>query len=124
LEEKAGVEGALAKPKADRLGANKAAAGREDADAEFEALRARRAGTAGEARALSAAWRRFAAANPSHPRADEARVAAIEEGVAAFRLGHQPADRALVEADIKAYLAGHPAKADRVRALLASLERF
>lgn len=90
----------------------------------FEALRARRAQSAAEARALREAWRQFAADNPSDPRADEARVAVIEAGALAFKLGHDRDDRARAETDAQAYLARPDAvQADRVRALLSSLAR-
>lgn len=104
--------------------ASGAPGGKGKAAVGFEALRARRARSAEEARALREAWQRFAADNPSDPRADEARVAGIEAAALVFRLGHQPADRVRTETDAKAYL-GRPdaVQADRVMALLASLGR-
>lgn len=90
----------------------------------FETLRARRAQSAAEARDLREAWRRFVADNPSDPRADEARVAGIEAGALAFRLSHEPDDRARAESDARDYLARpDAAQAGRVGALLASLGR-
>ncbi len=117
--------------RADRVGAvgvgedaSVAPGGKGKAAVGFEALRARRAHSAAEARDLREAWRQFVAANPSDPRVDEARVAGIEAGALAFRLSHDRDDRARTETDARAYLAREDAaQADRVRALLASLGR-
>jgi len=90
----------------------------------FDAVAKRSATTADEARALREAWRRFAAARPDDPGADEARVRVIETGLLAFRLGGDPADERLARDDARAYLQrSDAAQAERVRRLLASLER-
>jgi len=92
--------------------------------AAFDALLGRSTGTAAEARALREAWREFAAAHPDSRRADEARVRVVETGLLAFQLGGDPADRERARADAGSYLVRpDAAQADRVRGLLASLER-
>ena len=93
------------------------------ADPRFEALAGRAARSAAEARALRDAWQAYVRENPQGPRADAARVAALEAGAAAWRLGGRPEDRAQVERDGREYLR-RPQAADkeRVRALLAGLQ--
>ena len=91
-------------------------------DQRFRSLAARRPTSAAEARALREAWEMFARDRPDDPRADEARVRAIEAGVTAWRLGGQTADRDTARAKALAYLAveGAPQRA-RVRAALDGL---
>ena len=67
---------------------------RAQVDKRYEALLARRATSAAEARATRDAWELFARDAPADTRADEARVRAIEAGVMAWKLGHDPADLA------------------------------
>ena len=93
-------------------------------DARFEGLRARRPASLTEARALRDAWEAFARDQPADPRADEARVRAIETGVTAWRLGGDAADLARARASAAAYLAADgSAQRARVRALLETLPR-
>lgn len=58
-----------------------------------------------EARRARDAWRRFVETHPEGPRADVARVRAIEAGVEAYRLGGEEADRVQALRDVDAYLA-------------------
>jgi hypothetical protein len=75
-----------------------------------------------EARALRDGWEAFARDQASDPRADEARVRAVEAGVTAWRLGGDPADLARARAAAAAYLAREGAvQRARVRALLETL---
>jgi len=89
----------------------------------FDALAARRPPrTAGEARALREAWHAFLASQPEGAQADQARVRAIEAGLAVWRLGRDPADLEALQAEAEDYLARpDAAQAERVRALLAGL---
>jgi putative zinc finger protein len=88
----------------------------------YQALLARPATTAPQARALRDAWELFARDNPADARADEARVRAIEAGVRAWKLGHEDADLAAARARGRAYLAAENApQAARVRAALEAL---
>jgi hypothetical protein len=91
-------------------------------DKRYEALLSRPATSAAQARALRDAWELFARDGPASPRADEARVRAIEAGTLAWRLGHDPGDLATARACARAYLDAETApQAARVRALLESL---
>jgi hypothetical protein len=73
-------------------------------------------------RARREAWRAFALRFPESPRADEARVRVVETGAAAWRLGHDPDDRARVREDAAAYLRKtDAAQKARVRAVLEDL---
>ena len=91
-------------------------------DKRYEALVARPAASAAEARALGEAWELFARDVPAGPRADEARVRAIEAAVRAWTLGHDPADLTRARARGTAYLEMENApQAARVRAALAAL---
>lgn len=91
-------------------------------DKRYEALLARPAASAAQARALREAWELFARDVPADPRADEARVRAIETGVRAWTLGHDPADLTTVRARGRAYLEMENApQAARVRAALEAL---
>ena len=88
----------------------------------YQALLARPATTAPQARALRDAWELFARDVSADPRADEARVRAIEVGVRAWKLGHEEADLATARARGRAYLAAENApQAARVRAALEAL---
>jgi hypothetical protein len=88
----------------------------------YEALLARPATSAAQARALRDAWDLFARDFPADARADEARVRAIEAGVLAWTLGHDSADLATVRARGRAYLEAENApQAARVRAALEAL---
>ena len=88
----------------------------------YQALLARPATTAPQARALRDAWELFARDVSADPRADEARVRAIEAGVRAWKLGHEEADLATARARGRAYLAAENApQAERVRAALEAL---
>jgi hypothetical protein len=91
-------------------------------DKRYQALLARSATSAAQARALRDAWDLFARDMPAPPRADEARVRAIEAGALAWRLGHDPDDLAAARARARAYLDAETApQAARVRAVLESL---
>jgi hypothetical protein len=91
-------------------------------DKRYEALLARPAASAAQARALREAWELFARDVPADPRADEARVRAVEAGVRAWTLGHDPADLATARARGRAYLEAENApQAARVRAALEGL---
>jgi len=88
----------------------------------YEALLARPATSAAQARALRDAWDLFARDLPADARADEARVRAIEAGVLAWTLGRDDADLAAVRARGRAYLEAENApQAARVRAALEAL---
>jgi hypothetical protein len=88
----------------------------------YEALLARPATSAAQARALRDSWDLFARDFPADARADEARVRAIEAGVLAWRLGRDPADLTAVRARGRAYLEAENApQAARVRAALEAL---
>jgi hypothetical protein len=50
------------------------------------------------------AWRAFVETYPQSPLADEARVRAIEAGIAAWRAGGRKEDLARAEKDLAAYL--------------------
>ncbi|PYQ45976.1 MAG: hypothetical protein DMF77_02620 [Acidobacteria bacterium] len=91
-------------------------------DKRYQALLSRSATSAAQARALRDAWDLFAREVPASPRADEARVRAIEVAALAWRLGHDPDDLAAARARAQAYLDAETApQAARVRALLESL---
>jgi hypothetical protein len=100
-----------------------AAQARPGADDRFRSLSTRAARSAGEARALRDAWLALVRDDPEGPHADDARFRALEAGAAAWRLGGQREDRALVEQAARDYLRRpHGAHKERVRALLAGLE--
>jgi hypothetical protein len=91
-------------------------------DKRYRALLARNATSAAQARALRDAWELFARDVPTDAHADEARVRAIEAGVLAWRLGHDPADLATAQARGRAYLEAESApQGARVRAILDPL---
>jgi hypothetical protein len=94
------------------------------AEQRYQALIDRRPATLADARALRDAWETFARDQLGDPRADEARVRAIEAGAAAWRLGADPADLAHVRELGRAYLdtEGAPQR-ERVRAILDTLPR-
>jgi hypothetical protein len=88
----------------------------------YEALLARPATSAAQARVLRDAWDLFARDFPADARADEARVRAIEAGVLTWTLGRDPADLAAVRVRGRAYLEAENApQAARVRAALEAL---
>jgi hypothetical protein len=90
----------------------------------FALLKAAVPRDAAAARALRDSWRAFALENPTHAGVDEARVRAVEAGLAAFRLAGDPRDLEGVRSDGNAYLERpDAAQPDRVRALLRSLEK-
>jgi hypothetical protein len=92
------------------------------ADKRYQALLARPAAAAEEARALGDAWELFAHDVPAGPRADEARVRAIEAAVRAWTLGRDPDDLARARARGRAYLEMENApQAARVRTALEAL---
>jgi hypothetical protein len=91
-------------------------------DARFQLLARSKVSTVAEARALRDAWRAFARDEPRGPRADEARVRAIEAGAEAWRKGRDEKDRAEAERDGREYLARADAlQTDRVRSALKTL---
>jgi hypothetical protein len=78
--------------------------------------------SAAEARALRNAWRAFAREETTGPRADEARVRAVEAGAEAWRKGRDDKDRAEAQREGREYLARPDAlQADRVREVLRAL---
>lgn len=90
-----------------------------DADRRFESLHAVRPVSAGDWRLLRDGWAAFVAVHPDDPRADEARVRAIEAGHEAWRTGGSPEDDAGWRGDARAYLERADARqAERVRRLL------
>jgi hypothetical protein len=89
----------------------------------YRALLGRRADSPEAARQLRDDWNAFARGDPDSPRADEARVRAMEASALAFNLGRDPRDRDRARAAAQAYLARPDAiQAARVRALLARLD--
>jgi hypothetical protein len=92
-----------------------------NADRTFESLHAVRPVSAGDWRLLRDSWTAFVAAHPDDPRADEARVRAIEAGHEAWRTGGTPEDDAGWRGDARAYLERADARqAERVRRLLTA----
>jgi len=89
----------------------------------YRALLGRQASSPEAARKLHDDWNAFARGHPDSPRADEARVRAMEASALAFDLGRDPRDRERAREAAQAYLARPDAgQAARVRALLARLE--
>ena len=85
----------------------------------FERLEASRPRTGTEWRRLRDAWSGFAAAHPEDPRADEARVRAIEAGREAWLAGGADDDKAGFERDARSYLGREDARQqERVERLL------
>ena len=85
----------------------------------FERLEASRPRTGAEWRRLRDAWSAFAAAHPEDPRADEARVRAIEAGREAWLAGGADDDEAGFERDARSYLGREDARQqERVERLL------
>jgi hypothetical protein len=73
---------------------------------------------------LRDAWRAYLRDEPAGPRADEARVRAVEAGAAAWRQGGDEKDRREAERDAREYLARKDAlQPGRVRAALEALSR-
>jgi len=88
-------------------------------EAEYERLLVAPTQTAAALRARREAWRAYARRFPQSRHADEARVRVVETGAAAWRLGHDPNDRARVREDAAAYIVRKDtAQAPRVRAIL------
>jgi Putative zinc-finger len=76
--------------------------------------------TAAEARRQRRAWREFADLHASDPRADEARVRAVEAAARAYVLSGDARDKQTLAEDLKDYLRRDDAKQkDRVRVLSA-----
>lgn len=91
-------------------------------EARYRMLRARTPASAEEARELRREWRAFAESALGAAHADDARVAAIEAAVEAYRFSASPEDRATATADARTYLARSDApQAERVRTLLDTL---
>jgi hypothetical protein len=85
----------------------------------FGRLEASRPRTAAQWRRLRDAWSAFAAAHPDDPRADEARVRAIEAGREAWVAGAAGDDAAAFHRDARAYLEREDARQkERVERLL------
>ena len=86
----------------------------------FGRLEASRPRTTAEWRRLRDAWNTFATVHPDDPRADEARVRAIESGREAWLAGGADDDVAAFERDARSYLAREDARQkERVERLLA-----
>jgi hypothetical protein len=93
-------------------------------DGAFSRLEAARPRTAVQWRRLRDAWSSLAGAHPDDPRADEARVRAIEAAREAWLLSRADEDGAALERDARAYLARpDAAQEDRVRRLLPPAPR-
>jgi hypothetical protein len=91
-------------------------------EARYRALLARQPASADAARKLHDDWAAFAKAHADDPRADEARVRAIEALALAWDKGGDPADKEGARKAALDYLAGPPApQRARVRALLDRL---
>lgn len=71
----------------------------------FASLAAEQPASVAEWRHVSAAWAAFAAGDPQGPRADEARVRAIEAAHEAYRTGGEEEDLAVLRRAVAAYLA-------------------
>jgi Putative zinc-finger len=83
----------------------------------FSDLAGRPVRTAAEARRQRRAWREFADLHTSDPRADEARVRAVEAAALAYRLSGDTQDKQTLADDVKSYLSRSDARQkDRVRA--------
>jgi len=88
----------------------------------YRALLARRPASAGEDRQLHDAWRAFAASYPASPRADEARVRALDALLSAYLREGQARDRERLREEAGLYLRrSDAAQAPRVRAILESI---
>jgi hypothetical protein len=93
-------------------------------DERFRLLLGKTASSAAEARALRDAWRALAREEATGPRADEARVRAVEAGVEAWRRGKDERDRVDARREGREYLARADAlQRGRVRAALKTLSR-
>jgi negative regulator of sigma E activity len=91
-----------------------------DPEGAFRRLDAVRPGSAEAWRRLREDWAAFVAAHPDRPRADEARVRAIEAGYEAWLAGGSPDDDAAWRSDARAYLERADARqAERVRRLVS-----
>jgi hypothetical protein len=89
-------------------------------DGRYRALLTRRPSTLEAARKLRDDWQAFVRAYPDGPRADEARVRALEAQLAAYRTGGERADLERLRADANTYLKrSDAAQPGRVRAMLA-----
>ena len=84
---------------------------------------ARQAASAGEDRQLHDLWRAFAASYPASPRADEARVRALDALLSAYRRSGEARDRERLREEAGLYLRRHDAaQAPRVRAILEAAQ--
>jgi Putative zinc-finger len=85
----------------------------------YRSLLARRPASAAEDRQVHDEWRAFVASYPSSPRADEARVRALEALLSAYRREGEARDRERLREEAGLYLQrSDAAQAPRVRALL------
>ena len=85
----------------------------------YRSLLARRTVSAAEDRQVHDEWRAFVASYPSSPRADEARVRALEALLSAYRRDGEARDRERLREEAGLYLQrSDAAQAPRVRALL------
>ena len=92
-------------------------------EARYQALLARKAGMADEARALREAWRSLARDVAADPAGDEIRERAVEAAAEAYRISRDPRDLAELRRDAEAYLARADAQhGDQVRGLLREFE--
>jgi hypothetical protein len=126
-ESGAAVRDEEAKARRDKkaVGALQERAAPADAGADrFQLLAGRTVSSAAEARALRDAWRALARDEGAGPRADEARVRAVEAGIEAWRRSRDAKDRAEALKDGRAYLERADAlQPDRVRDALRPLAR-
>jgi hypothetical protein len=107
------------------VGAAPARTERSSAEARYADLLAQpRPRSLAEARGMRDAWRGFVADHAGDPLADEARVRAIEAGVALHRMSGDARDLESVRQEATTYLTRDDARQlERVRALLRELER-
>jgi hypothetical protein len=93
-------------------------------EARYRALLARQPASADAARKLSDDWTAFAKAHADGPRADEARVRALDALLSAYRAAGEPRDLQRLRGEAALYLQrSDAAQAPRVRAILEAAAR-
>jgi putative zinc finger protein len=124
VQREAAVEGKLER---DQAGAGVLSDSMEPAqargeDARYRGLLARQPASADAARKLHDDWAAFAKAHPDGPRADEARVRALDALLSAYRRGGEARDLQRLRDEAALYLQrSDAAQAHRVRAMLESV---
>ncbi len=108
----------------DEVSASGAALAAPEAAQRLRPLEAGTVRTAAQWRHERDAWSAFATSHPADPRADEARVRAIEAAREAWLAGGEAADEAAFRREARAYLEREDARQkERVEALLESPRR-